>query len=246
MNYFQREGAAQQRVLGYTTVAEVSREEKLAFYQKVYGLFMFGFLVVGIFGYIGLQLVKRGILSQQMVFGLILVEAGIAWFAGTQLNNKKATLGLMMLYSAISGLTFGPLLAVAMIIATQNGMAPYALIGQAFGLTSLAFGGLTAYVFITKQDFSYLGGFLSMIFMAVFGFIILTWLGVIQMSTTMDLVFSSAMILILGLDVLYVTSKIQHHYGPQHSVFAAFELLISFVIMLWYVLRLIIILYSDR
>ena len=77
------------------------------------------------------------------------------------------------------------------------------------------------------------------------GIVLLSWIGLIQFNNTFGLLFSLVMVILMSLDVLYVTSKILHHYGPEHTMLAAMELLISFVVMLWYMLQLVLYITSS-
>ena len=102
-------------------------------------------------------------------------------------------------------------------------------------LTLLLFGGLTAVVFTTRKDFSFMrsilviGGFVAVgliICSAIFGF-------------NLGLVFSAAMVLLASGAILYDTSKIMLHYHTDQHVGAALELFASVALLFWYVLRIV-------
>ena len=108
------------------------------------------------------------------------------------------------------------------------------LIESAAGVTLIGVAGLTAVVFITRKDFSFLrgmlmwGGMLALVAIigaVLFGFELGTW-------------FSVAMIGFAGAAVLYDTSNILHHYSEDRHVAAALQLFASIAMMFWYVLRL--------
>jgi FtsH-binding integral membrane protein len=112
-------------------------------------------------------------------------------------------------------------------------MAPGA-ISSAAAITFVAFTALTAIVFFTRKDFSFLrgilcwGGIIAIVLIiagAVFGF---------QLGTF----FSVAMVALAGGAILYDTSNVLHHYSEDRYVAAALELFASVALMLWYVLRL--------
>jgi FtsH-binding integral membrane protein len=136
-------------------------------------------------------------------------------------------------YLALAGfvvaeaIIFVPLLYIAMSI--QPG-----IIESAAGVTLLGTAGLTAVVFVTKKDFSFLRGILmwagilalvAIVSSVLFGFEMGTW-------------FSVAMIGFAGAAILYDTSNILHHYPQDRYVAAALELFASIALMFWYVLRL--------
>lgn len=130
-------------------------------------------------------------------------------------------------YVVLQSLIFVPLLWMA------DNYAPGAIKSAAM-VTLLGFTGLTAVVFTTRRDFSFLGavirwGFilaLVAIFAAViFGFSLGTF-------------FSVAMVGLAGAAVLYDTSNVLHHFPEDSYVAAALELFASIALMFWYVLRL--------
>lgn len=123
---------------------------------------------------------------------------------------------------------FVPLLFIA------NSIGGYTMIESAAGVTLLGVAALTAVVFITRKDFSFLRGILFWGFMLamvaivgglLFGFELGTW-------------FSVAMIGFAGAAVLYDTSNILHHYSEDRHVAAALQLFASIAMMFWYVLQL--------
>jgi uncharacterized protein len=130
-------------------------------------------------------------------------------------------------YVIAESIIFVPLLYVA------ETYAPGA-IRSAGSLTVLAFVGLTAIVFQSGTDFSFLAGLLRWAFVVaivaivgalLFGFALGTW-------------FSVAMVGLAGAAILYDTSKILHHYPSDRYVAAALELFASVALMFWYLVRL--------
>lgn len=135
----------------------------------------------------------------------------------------------LTLYVIAEAVIFVPMLYIAVHYSSPT-VLPTAGI-----LTLLLFAGLTAVVFTTKKDFSFLrgiltiGGFLAMgliVCAAIFGF-------------NLGLIFSFAMVLLASGAILYDTSKIMHHYGPHQYVGAALELFASVALLFWYILRIV-------
>lgn len=222
-------------------IAMASSQEKLAFFRKVFGLFSLGFLVLAIFGLVGMFVFRNyvpiGMWNGSMI-GLIIVQAGITWFGMNSLRSQESQTVLFFLYAAISGIVLGPMLLYAALVGLKTGVGQWGIAAQALGMTAACFGGLTAYVFTTKKDFSYLGGALAIIGMAIMGFVVLSWIGVFQLGSTMSMVFAGGMVVYSAACVLYTTSKMIHYYDESHTIMAAFELLASFFIMFWYILQL--------
>lgn len=132
-------------------------------------------------------------------------------------------------FVVIESIIFVPLLVMA------QAVAPGAI--QSAALTTiLGFVGLTAVVFTTRKDFSFLGsilrwaGIVALLLVvagAIFGF---------QLGTF----FSVAMVGLAGASILYDTSNVLHHYPEDSHVAAALELFSAVALMFWYVLQLFI------
>jgi FtsH-binding integral membrane protein len=101
-------------------------------------------------------------------------------------------------------------------------------------VTLLGFAGLTGVVFMTRKDFSFLGGLLRWGFIMA---LVLIVVGVI-FGLNMGTWFSVGMIALAGGAILYDTSNVLHHYPEDRYVAAALELFASVALMFWYVLRL--------
>ena len=161
-----------------------------------------------------------------VVGGFVVVN----WFASRvamtaeSLLAQYAALAVFVLAEAI---VFVPLLFIAMMYAPS-------MIASAAWVTLLGFGGLTAVVFVTRKDFSFLrgilcwGGIVALVLSAasvIFGFELGTY-------------FSVAMVAFAGAAILYDTSNVLHHYPEDRYVSAALQLFASVALMFWYVLRL--------
>jgi len=154
----------------------------------------------------------------------------ISWLASRTAHvakSKAAQYAALSVYVIAESLIFVPLLWIA------NNVAPGAITSAA-AVTFVAFAALTAIVFLTGKDFSFLrsllfwGGIMALVLIvagAAFGF---------QLGTY----FSVAMVAFAGAAILYDTSNILHHYSEDRYVAAALELFASVALMLWYVLRL--------
>jgi uncharacterized protein len=101
-------------------------------------------------------------------------------------------------------------------------------------VTFIAFTALTAVVFFTRKDFSFLRGIL---FWGAIVALTLIVAGVI-FGFQLGVFFSIAMVALAGGAILYDTSNVLHHYPEDRYVAAALELFASVALMLWYVLRL--------
>ena len=135
-------------------------------------------------------------------------------------------LGLFIIAEAI---VFLPLLFIATHFG-GDGLIPTAGL-----MTLLLVGGITATVFITKKDFSFMKGILSIGAFVAFGFIICS----ILFGFSLGLVFASVMVLFAAGSVLYTTSNILHHYSPNQHVAASLALFSSVALLFFYILQVL-------
>ncbi|HUY92465.1 MAG TPA: Bax inhibitor-1 family protein [Pirellulales bacterium] len=109
------------------------------------------------------------------------------------------------------------------------------------GLATLTiFGGLTAIVFFTRADFSFLRTALWLGGLIAMGFCLAS----IFIGFSLGLVFSVAMVALAGGYILYDTSNVLHHYRIGQHVAASLALFASVALMFWYVVRIIMALSS--
>lgn len=150
--------------------------------------------------------------------------ASRAAFSARSLGAQYAALGAFIVAEA---LIFVPMLYIA------NLYAPGA-IESAATITLIGFAGLTAVAFLSRKDFSFLGGMIKWAMVValvaivggvLFGFELGTW-------------FSVAMVGLAGAAILYDTSNIIHHFPEDRHVGAALQLFASVALMFWYVLRI--------
>jgi FtsH-binding integral membrane protein len=157
---------------------------------------------------------------------------GVSWLANawahgaTSRGMQYAGLGL---YVAAEALIFSPLLFIAH--AYYPGSLPTAAI-----ITLVVFGGLTAFVFITKADASWMGKWLAIGGLAAMAFIVCS----IFFSFNVGLLFSFLMVALASGYIVYYTSNILHHYRTDQYVAASLALFASVALLFWYVLRIVI------
>lgn len=165
-----------------------------------------------------------GVLGAMMIVG---------WMASSMAHSatKQMQYAGLALYTFAEACIFLPLVLIAYSMAGDS-----SLLTQAGLMTGLLFAGLTATVFITRSDFSFLKSALAVGGMVALGLIVCS----ILFGFTLGLVFSGAMIVFAAAAILYTTSNILHHYQEDQYVGASLELFASVVMLLWYVLRLLI------
>jgi FtsH-binding integral membrane protein len=231
--------------LAILPASEASLSDRLSFIRKTYlmagsGVATFfavvAFVILGAaagFGPAQMLLKALFAVPPLLMFFIIL---GAAF--GAQRLAHVPGIGAMVfyLYSALLGLITVPLVGYA--VGTKGLM----IIPQALGITVLAFGGLTAYVFITRKDFSLLGGFLAVGMMLLLGAVGLTLLAGLfgyDAPNYMHIGFSLLAGLIFMGYVLYDTGNILHNYATDMVVPAAMALMVDFVMLFRVILSLL-------
>jgi uncharacterized protein len=175
------------------------------------------------------QLMMGNQISWLVVLGLFMVVSFVAekWAnSATSLGMQYAGLGLYVVAEAI---IFAPILYIAIIMDPSFG-----IIRSAGGTTLALFGALTAVVFITRKDFSFLRGILMFGGFAAMGLIVVA----ILFNFNLGPIFIYAMIALACGYILYYTSNVLHHYRIGQHVAAALALFAAVALLFWYILQL--------
>lgn len=123
------------------------------------------------------------------------------------------------------------ILALPLFVATK--FYPGVLLPAAL-VTAIGFTALTAIVFVTREDFTFLRSILMWGGLIAFGAIVCSLIFGFQLG----IFFTVAMIGFAGAAILYDTSNVLHHYSEDRYVAASLQLFASVVLLFWYVLRL--------
>lgn len=218
-------------------VSEATDVERTVFYKKTYihvAIAILSFMVVE--GFL-LRIVPPELIMKMISTKWIwLFIIGVFWLASIladrlafSISKNTQYMGLA-LYVLIEAIVFLPILYIALVL-TDSG----AIVQQAALITLFMFGGLTAVVFLTKKDFSFLrsalviGGFVALgliVAGAIFGFNLGLW-------------FSVAMVALASGSILYQTSQIKDKYATGQYVGAALQLFASVMLLFWYILRIL-------
>ncbi len=212
--------------------------ERVAFYKKTYAHVAIGVLVFIIFEYLLLQ-------SEAIVTFALSMTQGVKWLlmlGGFMLittyaermalktpdkNKQYLAYGLYILAEAF---IFVPLIFIAAVY-TDSGPE---ILYQASIVTLALFTGLSAVVFLTKKDFSFLKTGLTIGFFIAIGLIIAGML----FGFNLGLWFSVAMCLLAGGSILYQTSNLVNKYTSDDYIPAALGLFASLMLLFWYVLSI--------
>ncbi len=161
----------------------------------------------------------------------------VGWLASATAHRARSTFaqyGALALYVTVWAVIFAPLIWIA------NAYAPGVTTSAAW-VTILGFGVLSAIVYTMRKDFSFLGGILRWVGLAV----VIAIFASIFLNFELGTWFSVGMIVFAGASILYTTSNILHYYSEDRYVAASLELFAGVALLFWYVLRLIMALKSD-
>ena len=125
---------------------------------------------------------------------------GLMMFVLPRFQNSSAGIGLVFLCTGLLGLGIGPMIAAY--LSYPNGPATVATAMAGTGGIFLA---LSGYVLTTKKDFSFMGGFLMVGLIVLFGAIILS---LFTAMPALNMAISAGMILLMSGFLLFDTSRI--------------------------------------
>ena len=148
-------------------------------------------------------------------FGISIV---LLWFVLPRVANSGAGIAVVFAITGLLGFGLGPLLS--MYAAVPNGGQ---IVSTALGGTGVIFLGLSAYVLMTRKDFSFLGGFLFVGFLVV---LMAALANIFLAIPAMSLAISAAVIFIMSGFILYDTSRIIHG-GETNYIMATVGLYLS-------------------
>jgi FtsH-binding integral membrane protein len=225
-----------------TLAAQADVDERTSFIVKTYlhlagAIGLFVILEAVLLGLPGvkeasLSLMFRSQLSWLVVLGLFMIVSYVAQTWATSAVSPAKQYAGLGLYVVAEAVIFLPLLTIADRFAEIKGQG--SVIAPAAVTTLGLFALLTAVVFATRKDFSFLravlmfGGFAALGFIvvaAVFGF-------------SLGPIFTYAMIALACGYILYHTSNVMLHYRIGQHVAAALALFAAVALLFWYILQL--------
>lgn len=174
-------------------------------------------------------------LSRGVGIVMSLVALGLVWFVLPKTANSSTGLVVVFAFTGLIGASLGPILNYYLKLANGG-----TIIMQALGGTAVVFIGLSAYVLTTRQNFSFLRGFVAaglMLMLAAVVFSLVASLLGYQFST-MNLVISAGIVLLMSVLILYQTSEIIHG-GETNYILATTTLFMSIVNLFTSLLQLL-------
>lgn len=217
--------------------AQVSQEERIAFYKKTYSHVAGGVFLFLVFEFLFLQSASLVNFALSMLDGykwLILLGGfmlvtNYAESTAMKTSDKNVQYLAYSIYIFAEAFIFVPLIYMAI-----NATNSFEILNQAAIVTLGLFTGISSIVFITKKDFSFIRASLALGFFiaialviagAIFGFNLGLW-------------FSLGMCVLAGGSILYQTSNMVHKYSTEDYIPAALGLFASLMLLFWYIIQL--------
>lgn len=216
-----------------TTTESASRERFIVrTYNHLFGaIVLFAAIEAGLFLSGAAESVAMAMVGHSwlLVIGGFVLVSWLASHAARSATSKVAQ------YAALGGFVLAEAIVFVPLLYLANAVAPGAI--QSAGLCTMAgFAGLTGIAFVTRKDFSFLGGLLRWAFVCSLVLIVAGIVFGFQLGTF----FSVAMVALSGAAILYDTSNVLLRFPEDRHVAAALQLFSSVAMMFWYVLRIFI------
>lgn len=221
------------------TAADALPAQRAQFIRKTYLL-----LAAAILAFIGVEAFLFTSGAADLIFSVMFSGGAMGWlvvlglFMGVSyLANRWATsetskatqffgLGFFILAEAV---IFVPMIMMATSFSNDS-----TVLVKAGVVTIGLFLGITATVFITRSDFSFLGPILAIGGFAALGFIVASALFGFSLGT----VFAFVMVAFAGTAILYETSNVLHRFNTNQHVAASLTLFASIALLFWYILSI--------
>lgn len=225
-------------------VATLGVSDRVAFLRRTYGT-----LGAALVGWAGLTyVIFRYATGFSLSFSKFALSGRFNWFIvialfmatgyiAEKLARSGASRGVQLLGLGIEvgawSMLLQPVLWILFTRFAGTATDPLKILGEAVVITMAIFIGLTATVFLTKKDFSFMRGALTIGTFAALGVILASLIFGFQLGA----IFCGAMILLMAGYILFQTSIIMKEFPPTHHVAAALLLFGTVATLFWYVLQ---------
>ena len=166
------------------------------------------------------------------MFAVLFASTFVAsWVSKIPVINVAALFGV----AGLMGVQLAPMIFVAQVYGGLGATMVGNPVGAAGAMTLATFAGITGYIFLTRQDFSYLRGALSMGFAVIFVGCIVTWF---YRSEPFTLAIATGGAMLASGFLLYVTSHIMRNSKMDDAVGDALALLVQLRNLFMFLLRI--------
>ena len=227
-------------------VAPLTQEASGSLIMKTYlnvvgAVAAFTLITIGLFMGMGVENFVGFVTANSKAFMLVMI---LLCFGAPFLTQALIGPGASraMQYTALGLYVLMEVAILAPILAFATIAFGLGIIFQAIGLSVSLFIALSAVVFMTRQDFSFLR---SLLFFATIGSLItIVFAMIFHMS--LGIFFCGLMVLLMGGYVLYETSTMLLHAGEDDDVRCAVMLFSTLMTLFFYILRILMIFAGGR
>ena len=216
--------------------------ENARFMSGVYKWMAIGLLLTaGVSFYISTSKEIAGMIfgNKILFWGLIIAQLGAVFFLSARIKKISALTATLtyLAYSALTGLTF----SFIFLVYTQES------IFSVFLTTAIAFGGLSAFGYLTKKDLGPIGTFCTMGLWGLVGFGLLSFIFPSLMGARTSWVYNIVGLIVFSGLTAYDTQKIKSmgrdlregsEEGQKMTIIGALKLYLDFINLFLFLLRL--------
>ncbi len=210
-----------------------------AFLTKVYGWMMFGLLITALSSLYTItnESVLEFVFSSKITFfGLMIAQFGIVIFLTARIQKMSSNMAQVMflVYSALTGLTLS---SIFLAYTAES-------IVSTFVITSLMFGSMALYGYVTKRDLTGVGQFM---FMGLIGVVIASVVNIFMRSDSMSWLISFISVIVFTGLTAYDTQKMKamayvmmegEEVASKGAILGALTLYLDFINLFLALLRL--------
>lgn len=216
--------------------------ENSRFMSGVYRWMTMGILLTAVISFFvgnSRSMVEAILTNKILFYGLLIGEIGLVIFLSAAINKLSALSATLiyLFYSALNGVT----LSIIFLIYTQDS------IFSVFLTTAVAFGGLSAFGYVTKKDLGPIGTFCTMGLWGLIGFGLLSFFFPSLMSARTSWVYNVIGLIIFSGLTAYDTQKIKKsniignegtEEDHKETILGALTLYLDFINLFLFLLRL--------
>jgi FtsH-binding integral membrane protein len=215
-------------------VHECSPQIKAAFIRKVYGILSFQLLVTvagsAVFMFVD-SAREYALSSTGVLYTALFLPFGLLFALMCYKDKHPINMYLLAAFTLCEAYTVG-------VVCASYYTAGYGMIVlQALLLTAAVFISLTSYVFVTKKDFSWMGGGLYMVLMIMVVWSLMNF--IFDFGGFAHTIFSLGGALLFSGFILYDTSNIMHRMGPDDYIMASISLYLDIINLFLYLLEIL-------
>jgi len=227
---------SEQIIAAHSNVYDCSAAIKAAFIRKVYGILSIQLLLT-VFVSATFMFVdsarEYALSSMGIMYTALFLPFGILFALMCYKDKHPINMYLLGAFTLCEAYTMG-------VVCARYYEAGYGMIVlQALLLTAAVFVSLTSYVFVTKKDFSWMGGGLYMVLMVMVMWSLMNMIFPVTFGGFGHTIFSLGGALLFSGYILYDTSNIMHHMGPDDYIMAAISLYLDIINLFLFLLEIL-------